>query len=67
MQHWNKLEDDKENPWPKERECHAAVCLGFGGAHPQLLVVGGASDAAIALSDMWVLDIGSWRWREVRV
>ncbi len=49
------------------RSSHAAVCLGFGGDHPQLLVTGGVDDDLNTLNDVWTLDINSWRWREVRV
>ena len=66
MQHWSKLDDDKEDLWPEGRYDHAAVCLGFGGDHPQLLVTGGYGDYDV-LEDAWTLDIRSWRWREVRV
>ena len=60
------MDDDKGDPWPVKRCDHAAVCLGFGGDHPQLLVTGGDGDGD-ALEDTWTLDIRSWRWREVRV
>ena len=66
MQHWSKLDDDKGDPWPVGRYYHAAVCLRFGGDHPQLLVTGGFSEND-TLNEVWLLDIGSWRWREVRV
>ena len=60
------MEGDEGDPWPVRRDDHAAVCLGFGGDHPQLLITGGW-DGEIALGDVWILDIRSWRWREVRV
>ena len=65
MQHWSKL--DEAGPWPVGRRDHAAVCLGFGGDHPQLLVTGGDDGIGNTLKDVWTLDVGSWRWREVRV
>ena len=40
MQHWSKLEHPEGEPWPVRRSRHAAVCLDYGGDHPQLLVTG---------------------------
>ena len=65
MQHWSKLEIQGES-CPVGRCDHAAVCLGHGGDHPQLLVTGGR-DGNTRLSDVWLLDLASGRWREVRV
>ena len=65
MQHWSKLEIQGES-CPVRRYGHAAVCLGYGGDHPQLLVTGGY-DGTTSLSDVWLLDLQSGRWREVRV
>ena len=47
------------------RSTHTAVCLGPGD-HPQVLVYGGRDrSSGKVLSDMWVLDVHSGRWREV--
>ncbi len=67
VQHWSKLDYDKGDPWPVWRFDHAAVCLGFGGDHPQLLVTGGVDASLKYLNDAWTLDIKSLRWREVRI
>ena len=49
------------------RRCyHAAVCLGYGGDHPKLLVIGGRDSNWRALNDVWMLDLQSRRWKEVR-
>ena len=48
------------------RSLHATVCLGYGGDQPQLLVTGGADGRNDILSDVWLLDVESRRWREVR-
>ena len=64
MQHWSKREHPEGECWPVGRAYHAAVCLGYGGDHPQLLVTGGA--LVKVLSDAWLLDIKSSKWREVR-
>ena len=52
-------------PSPVCRSSHAAVCLNYGRHNPQLLVTGGW-DRKKVLSDAWILDLESWRWREVR-
>ena len=44
---------------------HTAVCLGYGGDNPKLLVIGGRSPEK-ALNDVWMLDLQSRRWKEVR-
>ena len=48
------------------RSSHAAVCLDYGD-HPQLLVIGGVGVNDKTLSDAWMLDVQSGRWREVRL
>ena len=65
MQHFSKMDTQGESR-PKGRDEHAAVCLGYGGDHPQLLVTGGYG-GGVSLSDVWLLDVQSGRWREVRV
>ena len=65
MQHFSKIDAQGES-CPKGRSSHAAVCLGYGGDHPQLLVTGGYRDG-VTFSDVWLLDVQSGRWREVRV
>ena len=52
---------------PVGRTGHAAVCLGYGGDHPQLLITGGLDDGNKVLSDSWMLDLQSGRWRVVSV
>ena len=54
-------------PCPVRRSYPAAVCLGYGGDHPQLLVTGGLSTRTKVLSDAWMLDLQSGNWREVRI
>ena len=65
MQHFSKMDTQGES-CPDGRYSHAAVCLGYGGDHPHLLVSGG-TDGSNVLSDVWLLDVQSGRWREVRV
>ena len=64
MQEWRKL--DCHEPCPVGRSYHAAVCIGYGGEHPQLLVIGGWDEDKTVLNDCWMLDIVSGSWREVR-
>jgi hypothetical protein len=45
---------------------HAAVLLDYCGDHPQLFVTGGSDADREVLSDSWILDMQSGRWREVR-
>ena len=35
---------------------HAAVCLGYDGDHPKLLVIGGYGSNRRAMNDVWMLD-----------
>ena len=47
------------------RNAHASVCLGYDGDHPQIVVIGGTDAGNKVLSDMWLLDVVSGRWKEV--
>ena len=49
-----------------ERAGHAAVCLDYGGDHPQLFVTGGVDGSKKILSDAWILDMETGKWSEVR-
>ena len=60
-----KLVIQEGGPCPVRRYAHTAVCLGYGGDNPQLLVLGGRNSYADALSDAWMLDVNSRRWKEV--
>ncbi len=52
-------------PWPVEREGHAACCLNYGQDHPQLLVHGGVDNDIKTLRDMLILDMDTGKWTEV--
>ena len=54
-------------PCPIARSLHDAACVGYDGDHPHLLVTGGVDKDETILSDLWLLDIQSGRWMEVRV
>ena len=65
VQHWSKVEREVE-PRPEARSAHPTICLGYGGDHPHLLVLGGYGDGLRTLYDVWLLDIQSMKWKEVR-
>ena len=67
MQHWSRLDIKEGEPCPAVRSDHAAVCLGYGRDHPQLLVTRGRGGGNKVLRDVWILDIQSRRWRKVRL
>ena len=67
FQHWSKLVHKEGQPCPVARMAHASVCLGYGGDHPELLITGGRDDNHKVLSDMWILNLQSGRWREVSI
>ena len=48
------------------RLSHATVCLNCGENDPQILVTGGISENNRVLDDLWMLDVNSEKWREVR-
>ncbi len=52
------------DPWPVERQVHAACCLNYGQDHPQLLVHGGVGKGSNVLGDMLILDTDTGKWTE---
>jgi hypothetical protein len=66
MQHWSKLNNHEGEPHPVGRADHAAVLLRYCGDRPQLFVTGGLDAGNQVLSDSWILDVESGKWREVR-
>ena len=64
MQHWRKL-DNVGGPCPVGRIDHAAVCLNYGEDQPQIFIFGGRDKFVNLLSDGWILDVQSGRWRKV--
>jgi len=65
-QEWTKVERPKGAPWPVGRMNHAACCLNYGDDLPVLLMTGGVDKDGNTLSDIWLLDTHSRRWKEVR-
>ena len=71
-----KLEPAQGDQWPEERQGHTACCLNYAEVHPKVLVFGGKKKCYkknykelcdIELEDMWLLDVDSGKWTEVRV
>ena len=60
------MEREEGAPWPVGRTHHAACCLNYEDDHPVLLTTGGIDNNANTLTDAWLLDVTSGRWREVR-
>ena len=54
-------------PQPVERWCHGACCVNYGEDHPKLLISGGLGEGSNVLGDMWILDVNSGKWTEVRM
>ena len=67
VQHWTRVDIQEGESCPVGRTGYAAVCLGYGGDHPQLLITGGLDVGDKVLSDSWILDLQSGRWKEVSV
>ena len=60
MQHWSK-----QGILHPVGSSHVAVCLGYGGDNPKLLVTGGRDANNVTLNDVWILDLNSRKWKEV--
>ena len=54
-------------PQPVRRWCHGACCLNYGEDNPKLLISGGLDKGSNVLGDMWILDVNSGKWTEVRM
>jgi len=44
-----------KNPWPGRRDYHSAACVGYGGQHQRLVIIGGRGDSVL-YDDIWILD-----------
>ena len=69
LQNWTKIKPVVEEPWPVGRTAHATCCLDHGGEHPQLLISGGLykyKKAQKILSDSWLFNVASRKWKKVR-
>ena len=61
------MEPVQGDPWPVGRAFHAACCLNYGDNYPKLIVYGGLGAGIKVLGDMWLLDVESGKWTEVRM
>ena len=53
--------------WPEARAVHSACPLNYGEEHSTVLVSGGVDKGDDVLGDMWILDVDSGKWTEVRM
>ena len=61
------MEPAQGDQWPEARNSHSACCLNTGEDHPMVLVSGGVNKDVKILGDMWILDVDSGKWTEVRM
>lgn len=61
------MEPREGEPWPVERDDHAACCIGYAGDHINLLISGGRDIDGKPLNDMWLFDLSLKKWKEVRL
>ena len=54
-------------PQPVGRDNHGACCLNYGEDNPKVLMYGGLDNGTNVLGDMWILDVNSGKWTEVRM
>ena len=54
-------------PQPVGRSRHGGCCLNYGEDHPKVLISGGQDKDLNVLGDMWILDVNSGKWTEVRM
>ena len=61
------MEPAQGDQWPEARCSHSACVLNYGEDHPTLLVSGGLGEGDKVLRDMWILDVDSGKWTDVRM
>ena len=66
------MEPGHGDQWPEARGRHAACCLNYGEDHPMVLMSGGVgkdkkNERKKVLGDMWILDVDSGKWTEVKM
>ena len=60
------MEPAQGDQWPEARDDHATCCLNYGEDHPMILVSGGRTKGLKILENLWILDVDSGKWTEVR-
>ncbi len=66
LQTWRLVTCKSSNQCPEGRTGHIATCLGYGGQHKYLLISGGCKSLSRILHDLWLLDLQSGLWEQVR-
>ena len=61
------MEPAQGDQWPEARDGHSACALNYGEEYPTVLVSGGVDKGDNVLGDMWILDVDSGKWTEVRI
>ena len=64
------MEPAQGDQWPEARDGHSACTLNYGEDRPILLISGGVDNSLQGdkvLGDMWILDVDSGKWTEVRM
>ena len=61
------MEPAQGDQWPEARSNHSACVLNYGEDCPTLLVFGGEGKGSKVLGHMWILDVDSGKWTEVRM
>ena len=61
------MEPAQGDQWPEARRNHSACALNYGEDRPALLVSGGIGEGGKVLGKMWILDVDSGKWTEVRM
>ena len=61
------MEPAHGDQWPEARAGHSACILNNSEDCSTLLVFGGVGKGNKVLGDMWILDVDSGKWTEVRM
>ena len=61
------MEPAQGDQWPEARSRYSACVLNYGEEYPTVLVSGGLDKDRKVLGDMWILDVDSGKWTEVRM
>ena len=61
------MEPVQGDQWPEARSDHSTCVLNYGEGPPIVLVSGGMGKGLKVLGDMWILDVDSGKWTEVRM
>ena len=61
------MEPAQGDQWPEARSSHSSCPLNYGEERPKIIVTGGLGKGGNVLGDMWILDVDSGKWTEVRM